>query len=187
MGLFIFLGTILLQYCVLQACNEALLLIENIYMIRKYVLFLLLPFFLSACLTIKEVNVGKIQGVKIEEVTKEGVRLEFQIPIENKNNFKIKIKDVDLKIDINRVSLGEIKKIKKIVIPANSNEVHTFQVEAKISNILMGSLAMIGSMLGGKANVKVNGHIKAKAFFVSKKIKIEENNPVKLFNKKKKE
>ncbi|MBN2682655.1 MAG: LEA type 2 family protein [Bacteroidales bacterium] len=157
---------------------------ETYNMIKKIAL-LLIPLLFSSCVTIKEVNVGKIQGLKVEEVTKESVKLEFQIPIENKNNFKIKIKDVDLKIDVNRVSLGEVKKIKKIVIPANSNEIHNFHIEAKVSNLLMGSLAMIGSMLGGKANVKVNGHIKAKAFFVTKKIKIEENNPVKLFNKKK--
>jgi LEA14-like dessication related protein len=162
-----------------------LILTESLYMIKKIALLFFIPLLLSSCVTIKEVNIGKIQGLKVEEVTKESVKLEFQIPIENKNNFKIKIKDVDLKIDVNRVSLGEVKKIKKIVIPANSNEVHTFNVEAKVSNILMGSLAMLGSMLGGKANVKVNGHIKAKAFFVTKKIKIEENNPVKLFNKKK--
>ncbi|HBS89090.1 MAG: hypothetical protein A2W91_06490 [Bacteroidetes bacterium GWF2_38_335] len=135
----------------------------------------------TGCITLKEVNVGKIEGVKIVDISKESVKVELMMPVENKNNFKIKIKDVDLEVAVNKVNMGKVTKIKKVVIPRNSNETHSFLIEAKLDNVLMGGVSLAGSMFKNKANIKVSGHIKAKAFFVSKKIKIDENNPVKLF------
>lgn len=147
----------------------------------KFLLFIIPFFLLTGCITLKEVNVGKIEGVKIHDISKDGVKLELIVPIENKNNFKIKIKNVKLALDVNKVSMGEIKKIKKVVIPANSKETHSIYVEAKIENLMAGTMSLASGLLKNKANIKVSGYIKAKAFFISKKIEIEENNPVNLF------
>ncbi len=136
---------------------------------------------------IQEVEIGNVQGLKIGDIKKDHVSIEFMIPIKNPNNFKFKLSKVDIDISMNKTDLGKIKKIRKIVVPANSEGIHEFYVEIEYKKLMLGTAALIGGLLTKKADIKLNGYIKVKAFcIISKKIEIHENSPVKLFDKKKK-
>ncbi|MFH2144073.1 MAG: LEA type 2 family protein [Bacteroidota bacterium] len=153
--------------------------------IKYFVILLLIITILFVGCKIQEVNIGDVQGIKFKELNKQAVNLEIQMPIENPNNFKFSITKVDLDIAINKSELGKVKKIKKIVIPANSNEIHSFLIEVEYKKLMAGTVSIIGGLLKNKTEFKIDGYIKVRAFgFVSKKIKIHENNSVKLFDKK---
>lgn len=151
----------------------------------KLVLAIILVSLMTAC-KIQEIEVGNMEGLRIGEIQKDRVSLEFMIPIKNPNNFKFKISKVDLDIALNNAELGKVKKIKKIVVKANSNDVHQFYVEIEYKKLLSGTVALVGGLFKKKADIKLNGYVKVKAFgILSKKIEIHENSPVKLFKDKK--
>lgn len=135
---------------------------------------------------IQEINVGDVQGLKLNEVKKDYVNLEFMLPIENTNDFKFAITKVDLDIALNKSELGKIKKIEKVVVPAHSNDVHSFIIEVEYKKLMAGTVSLIGGLIKNKAEIKIDGYIKVRAFgIIGKKIEIHENNPVKFFNEKK--
>lgn len=149
-------------------------------MLKQLLLSIILITFLSSC-EYKEVQFGDIEGVKVKEITKSNVSLELMIPINNPNNFKFKVTNIDLDINLNGTDLGKVKELKNIKIPANSNETHTFVVEVEFSKVLAGSLNILGSLMKkDKAKVKLKGKIKVKAFMLGKTIDVNLDKPVNL-------
>jgi len=179
--------TVKLHYFVIKItyiCNKNNLNMR-LALINKIFIAITLIALLSGC-KIKEIEVGEMQGMRIGEIKKDHVSLEFMIPIKNPNNFKFKISKVDLNIALNNSELGKVKKIKKIVVKANSDDTHELYVEIEYKKLLSGTVALIGGFLRKKADIKLNGYVKVKAFCIlSKKIEIHENKPVKLFKDKK--
>ena len=150
----------------------------------KKIIFLLLLFTttLISC-EYKEVQIGDIEGVKVVEMTKSKVTLELMIPINNPNNTKFKVTNIDLDINLNGTDLGKVKELKNIKIPANSNETHSFLVEVEFSKILAGGLNILGSLMNkGKTKVKLKGKIHVKSFMLGKTIDVDIDKPIKMLD-----
>jgi LEA14-like dessication related protein len=137
-------------------------------------------FFLTSC-QVKEITVGDIKGLNITAMNSNYIDLGIMIPINNPNNFGFKLVKADISIEMNGVVLGKINKLKKVKIPANSNEVHTFELRVSMDDLKSGGLAFLGSLLSNKAKVDMKGYIKARSFLISKKVDIDYNKSVKLF------
>jgi LEA14-like dessication related protein len=131
--------------------------------------------------TIREVEIGKIEGVSLKEVTKEHVTLELMVPVKNNNNFSFTISDVNLDLTISNVDLGKVKKATKLKIPANSNAVQTMEFDIKFSKLASNPLTLLSSILKNKVDLKANGYIKVRKFLFTKKYLVNENQKVKLF------
>jgi LEA14-like dessication related protein len=156
----------------------------NLNLFSKLIVLLFLVLIISC--KIQNVNIGDVQGLKLNEVKKDYVNLEFMLPIENPNDFKFAITKVDLDIALNKSELGKIKKIEKVVVPAHSKDVHSFIIEVEYKKLMAGTVSLIGGLIKNKAEIKIDGYIKVRAFgIIGKKIEIHENNPVKFFNDKK--
>ena len=143
--------------------------------LRLSILIIIATFFLTGCFSLKPVNVGDVKDYKFKDLTKSGVSIILDIPIENQNNFKFKITDVNIDISIDGNNLGTVKKIKKITIPANSNDVYTFELKADFSKLLKGSWSILKSFMKRSVDMHLQGYIKTKAFLMTKKIEINEN------------
>lgn len=152
---------------------------------KIYLIVCLLLVLSTVSCKITEVNVGDVQNMQILEMDKNKMCFKLDLPIKNTNNFKFKITKVNLDVTLNNSDLGKVKRINKIKVPANSNQVHSFQFEASYKDLMKNPYSLLGGLLKNKADLKVNGFIKVKAFlFISKKIDINENNTTKLFNRK---
>ena len=137
---------------------------------------------LTSC-KIREVEIGKIEGVSLKEITKEYVTLELMVPVRNNNNFSFTISDVNLDLTLSNVSLGKVKKAKKIKIPANSNATQTMEFDIKFSKLADNPLTLLSSVLKNKVDLKASGYIKVRKCLMWKKFKVDENQSVKLFKK----
>ena len=153
----------------------------------KYYLFVCIALVLTAVsCKVSEVNVGDVKNVQIQDMDKNKMCLQLDLPIENTNNFKFKITKVNLEVTLNQSSLGKVKKFNKVTVPANSNQVHSFIFEIQYKDLMNNTFSLIGGLLKNRADIKIDGYIKVRAFmFISKKIDIHEDNSVKLFNRKK--
>ncbi|MBI5541538.1 MAG: LEA type 2 family protein [Bacteroidia bacterium] len=149
---------------------------------KRIFLFLVVITFLSSC-TIKEVEIGKIEGVSIKDINKEHVSLELMVPVKNNNNFAFTISDVNLELTLSNVSLGKVKKSKKLKIPANSNAIQTMEFDIKFSKLAESPLTLLTSIIKNKVDLKASGYIKVRKCLIWKKFNINENQSVKLFRK----
>lgn len=149
---------------------------------KKIVLIFSILALLSSC-KIREVEIGKIEGVNLKEITKEHVTLELMVPIRNSNNFAFTISDVNLDLTLSNVSLGKVKKATKLKIPANSNVIQTMEFDIKFSKLADNPLALLTSVLKNKVDLKAKGFIKVRRCLIWKKFNIDENQSVKLFKK----
>ncbi len=146
---------------------------------KTFIIYVFLVLFTSC--TIREVEIGKIEGVSLKEVTNEHVTLELMVPIKNNNNFSFTISDVNLDLTLSNVDLGKVKKATKLKIPANSNAVQTMEFDVKFSKLASNPLTLLSSILKNKVDLKANGYIKVRKFLFTKKYLINENQKVKLF------
>lgn len=148
----------------------------------RYLIILVIAIAFSSC-KVQEVSVGQIEGIQVKELTSKSVELEILVPIENKNNFKFKIKKVNLDIELDGKVLGTVKEVRNVKIPANSNETHQFLLKVEMSKVLGGSINVLASMMNKKKTkgVRIKGYITAKAFWISKRIDIDENKPLNIF------
>ncbi len=144
-------------------------------------LLVLLSVISFSCFEIKPVEVGDIQGIRIKKLSGKSVSLDVLLPINNPNTFKFKITGVNLDIVINNVNLGKVKNIDKVTVPARSNQTYSFLVEVEFPKILTGAISLFKSLMESRVKVKLTGHIKVRAFFISKTIKVNEEKTVKLF------
>jgi LEA14-like dessication related protein len=149
---------------------------------KYFLILIIISAFFTSC-TIKDVEVGKIEGVSIKDLTKDHISLELMIPIKNENNFAFTISDINMELSLNHVSLGQVKKCSKLKIPANSNEVHSFDLDIKFSNLTENPLALVSMVIKNKIDLKAKGYIKARKCIFIKKYNIDENQSVKLFKK----
>ena len=145
-----------------------------------FIFAFLSTFFFTSC-DVKEITVGDIESVSITEMTSEYIAVEIKIPINNPNNFGFKLVKADIDIEMNGVQLGNINKLKRVKIPANSNDVHTFNLQVSMDDLKQGGLAFLGSLLSNKAGVNMKGYIKARSFLISKKVDVDYDKSVKLF------
>ncbi len=143
-------------------------------------LSLLIAFFTTSCLTDNPVEIGDIEGLKINKLSKKSVDLELMIPIINNNNYKFKIVDVDLHVSIDGVAVGKVEKLDKIIVNANSSDTHSLVAKLEFGSVLKSGLTLFMSFMKSNVKVKVKGNVKARAFLLSKTV--EED--VKLFKSK---
>jgi LEA14-like dessication related protein len=143
---------------------------------------MVLSFLFTSCM-VKDVEVGKIEGVSIKDLTKDHISLELMIPIKNNNNFAFTVSDIKMELTLNNVALGQVKKCSKLKIPANSNEVQPFDIDIKFSKLVENPLTLVGSLLKNRIDLKANGFIKVRKCVFTKKYDIDENQSVKLFKK----
>ena len=148
-----------------------------------YVLIIFLSALLNSC-TIKEVEIGKIEGINLKDLTKDHISLELMVPVKNNNNFSFSISGVNLDLSLNNVALGKVKKCTKLKIPANSSAVQPIDFDIKFIKLVDNPLSFLSSIIKNKVDFKASGYIKVRKFIFTKKFDVSENQDVKIFQKK---
>ncbi len=149
----------------------------------KNLFFILISLILLSSCNIREVEIGKIEGVSIKVLTKEQISLELMVPVKNNNNFAFTISDININLILGNVNLGKVKKSTKIRIKANSSQTQNVGIDVKFSKLTENPLSLITSVLKNKIDLKATGYIKVRKFIFTKKFDVNENQSVKLFKK----
>src|SRR6056297_1741908 len=141
---------------------------------RIIIIFLLFPF-LSSCLTKESVEIGDIQELQIDAVERNTVYMRISLPIENPNKYKISIEEIHLDFSLDDDHLGTLSSNKKIEIPAQSKELHQFEMELELKNAFLGALSLVQQFSKKNAEVNIEGWVNAKALLVRKKIPVSKS------------
>ena len=115
----------------------------------------------------------KFVGVDVKEMSAAGVTVDVHVQISNPNNYKISVVKTNLNAVLNGADLGKPKMKGNLVLPKNSNEVHTITIQMKGSQLKAALPTMISMALGGQPTMRIHGTITAKAKMLRKKVDVD--------------
>jgi LEA14-like dessication related protein len=136
--------------------------------------------FFSSCTAFKPIEVEKVHNFSIESIDKEAIEVSFEVQINNPNSFNFKVTDLDLDVSFNNKKLGEVRKLDNVAIPKKSNESHKFVAKVEFSEVGASLIPLAGSLLNKKAEFEFKGYVKARWFFLVKKLPIDEKKAIKI-------
>jgi LEA14-like dessication related protein len=150
-------------------------------MVRKLfsLSWVLLLFVLVSCNGVLPVDVGEIQDIRFKGMTGKAIQLEVDVPIENPNNLKFRVTDVDMNISVNNKPVGRVTQMDRVVIPARSSELYQLKFEVQLTGLMGGMLTLMQIAKQDEIEIHVEGQIKGKSFLFGRVINIDERSKVK--------
>jgi len=142
---------------------------------RNIFLIILASLVFSGCFSVKDIQVGAVEGIKVNKFKDNKLSIEVLLPIGNPNYFRFKISEINLKVSIRGKELGEINSVDNVIIPPKSELTHAFSIDLEFSNVLLGTVAFINSLSGNKVKLELDGYIVVKSFLFKRKVYIKED------------
>lgn len=130
-----------------------------------------------------DVKLHKVECCDISDAVNGKLTIGFGLDVENPNRFPITIKDMNVKVKVNGIEIGEAGGDKKIKLLKLTRKTYKLSVTADIKKIITGSLANLGALLGGgmkTMDAEIEGEIKASAMGITKTIPVEGKYPIEL-------
>ena len=143
------------------------------YFRRRLHILLLMLF--SGCANFNNIEVGKIEDLIFNSFKENTVELSLKVPITNPNNFGFKIKEINLRTSVNDYYLGRVLSDDVIIIPAKSSKIHDLRIKLRITNIIQGITVFFSLLKEEDIEVDLEGYIKFKSVFITRKIDIKES------------
>ncbi|MCS6823646.1 MAG: LEA type 2 family protein [Cytophagaceae bacterium] len=132
-----------------------------------------------SCTSFKSIEISEIESVKFDTEKNTKAIIELKIKLVNENNFPIKIKEGTLEATIGKNVVGKASINKKIKLPKKSETSHTLNIDINALNLI---LSLPGLIMKDNISIKLSGTVKGKVYFISKKINIEYEKPIRKSN-----
>jgi LEA14-like dessication related protein len=133
----------------------------------------------SSC-SYKDVEVVKVDNIKLGKVKSDIVSFNANIHIKNPNNYKIKVSKYDLDIKVNKQSFKMVEPEADILIPKRYDGNISVPLTMKSKDIL--SFRTITTLYklftSKKIELGAKGSVSIKFLFFSKKIKVDEKKTI---------
>lgn len=147
--------------------------------LKNFFVFIIFISVLGSCNSYTNLEIGNIKGMQIENISSSKIKFKILIPIKNPNNFRIKITDYDLLLEINNKKFGNIKSTEKIIIPAKSDKIHELPGEIEFKGLFSSaSLIIINILKSKQILLHAVGTLNVKAVMVKRKIEINETQKI---------
>lgn len=146
----------------------------------KFQILVIVAFFLmlSSCKEFKEIQVTNIEGFNLTTMNLENLEAQVQVKIKNPNSKSFNIYPSQFDVVFGGMSLGTAKLNRKVRIHANSEEVYSFKLNSKLSEINpMDALNLLN--MGSQANIVVKGDLKVGKIYFRKKLPVNYTDKVK--------
>jgi len=146
-------------------------------------IFIIMATFLTSCSGFEEIELSSIQSVKMEAMNGSKVDFVVNAEIYNPNSFSVSVVGADLNIQVEGIDLGSTSLGDSFKIEKNSKEVHEIQFSLNLSKLpftVIPKLLSMASSGRSDVKVKVDGTIKGRAFLITKKFPVSEEERVPL-------
>jgi len=147
-----------------------------------FILFFVFSLF-SSCSSYKPVEIGDVQGMKIDKISAASFKFKILVPIKNPNPFSIKITHYNLDLQVNDQKLGNVESSVRIVIPAKSDMVHELPAEIAFKGFFSSAtIALIKIFRNKEIVLKAKGNMDIKAMFLKRTIEVDETQTISIIN-----
>lgn len=143
-------------------------------------LLFVLAILFSSC-KFEDVEIIRVEDVKISSFTKSGFAGDIIVLIKNPNNFPVTVASADFKVLHKNNEIGVAELEEPFKINSNSTEPYPIKVKGDLGGLFAGGvLGIVGMLTGGDPKVVLKGEVRGKAFMISKTfpIEIETNLPI---------
>lgn len=147
------------------------------------VLLLVAGWGLSGCRPLLEPEVKGMSGFAVNRKNEEKkIQYEFDLEVFNPNRKKIALLKYELDVYVNGKKVGTSLSTQKHKLSKFEKQSFHFVVLSDLKQTLGGIMGLLTSFLGGdqEVNVKLDGVVKARAGWVSRKMPVEIEYPVKI-------
>ncbi len=137
-------------------------------------------FFLMLGILLLFISCGEIQNIEIRGADNfkykgfkgNHVQFEADIDVFNPSNHKIKVVEMDVKLLVNDMYLGRLQNSEDIVILPHTDGYITVPLSLRITNLFSGMGTINKLYNQHNLKVEVDGYVKARTAFITKKVKI---------------
>ncbi len=138
----------------------------------KYIIFLL-PLFLSSCFTIQPVEFKNAENITTKKMEKD-YEVTLDLAMYNPNQGSLRLTNIQTKIMIDDLPLGEANVSEVVRIKSNSDFTLPVNGKASFSNLMNLSGIGLKLLLGnGTATATIKGNMTLKKFIFRKKVLFE--------------
>lgn len=148
------------------------------------IIFTLLSLLLSTSCSVSPVEIKDVESVKIVSFKNDTIIFEALFPVNNPNNYRFKITDIDLDVLLDGDAVGRIQKIKDLKIPPNRESLQRIRFNMVIPDRITGGLYLLKMITNQALNIEIKGHIIGKALCIKKKVDVNEQITLHPFRKK---
>lgn len=147
--------------------------IQTRFIFKRFLFACAIMLFFSGC-EFKDIELQKVDDVKIESVKKGDIKGVITLQLNNPNGFAVTVKEADFKIMVDKSEVGTAVLSESFKIKANSVETYPVKLNGDISGALNGGIVgIVGILLGKDPKLMLVGEIKAGNIFISKTIPVE--------------
>ena len=146
---------------------------------RINLLILFLAFSLTAC-KIQAPIIGEPTSYELEKLDLREIKLKIWLPIENPNNIKFNISNVDMDISVNGLKLGKVTKLEKVHIPKKSKDLYAIKLDVQMKDLGISALSALRELKSRRVMIKLDGSVTVSKFVIVKKIEIEAEESIKI-------
>ncbi|MDA3911343.1 MAG: LEA type 2 family protein [Bacteroidales bacterium] len=146
---------------------------------RIKLLIFLLIFSLTAC-KIQAPIIGEPTSYELEKLDLKEIKLKIWLPIENPNNIKFNISNVDMDIFVNGLKLGKVTKLEKVHIPKNSKDIYAIKLDVQIKDLGISAISAMRELKSRRVTIKLDGSVTVSKFVIVKKIEVEAEESIKI-------
>ena len=130
-------------------------------MVKKLsALFLIISLFAS-CNSIEDLEMIGSPQIKLTGIDGDGLKLGLVVKIRNPNKYSFQVKKGHFNVQINGNDIGDAKLSEKVKINANSTELYTFPVSAKLQGEDLTLNLILNTIMSGPFDLKLDGSVKA--------------------------
>lgn len=142
-------------------------------------LILFLAFNLTAC-KIQAPIIGEPTSYELEKLDLKEIKLKIWLPIENPNNIKFNISNVDMDIFVNGLKLGKVTKLEKVHIPKKSKDIYAIKLDVQMKDLGISALSALRELKSRRVTIKLDGSVTVSKFVIVKKIEVEAEESIKI-------
>ncbi|HKK67500.1 MAG TPA: LEA type 2 family protein [Bacteroidales bacterium] len=143
-------------------------------------LILLLCLSLAAC-KIQAPVIGNPTDYQVETLNLQEIKLKIWLPIENPNNIKFNVNDVDLDIFVNGLKLGKVTSMEKVHIPKKSSGTYAIKLDVKMKDLSVSAFSALRQLKSKYVNIKIDGDVTVSKFVIIKKVEVQVDEKVKIW------
>lgn len=148
---------------------------------KNKLLFILTSIIFISCKNYKEITVTNVESFYLNKITTEKIEAELNVKINNPNATGFSIYPSECDVVFSGIRLGKAKLNKRVHIDGKSEKVYSFKLNSKISELNpFDALRLLN--LEKLGSIEVKGELKAGKFYLKRKIPVNYNDKVKIFN-----
>ncbi|MBC7865191.1 MAG: LEA type 2 family protein [Bacteroidia bacterium] len=146
---------------------------------KKIIYFIsVLAVFSSCKMNFEAPKVSRTDDFKITKMTPQGIEAEITVNIKNPNDQSFKIYRSYFDLTYQGIALGRAYMHKKVKVPANSDQKHTFVLKGSLKGVSMEDMT---KLMNGKAGtLEIDGKLKAGKWFYKKKFDVKHKQKISL-------